>query len=186
MKIFRWKAATAALLMGMMFASQSVPAYTQSSQDRRDGRDRDRFEDRRQTRDRVDERRQTRNRVEQRDRTRGQRQTNYRRPGRVVYNYDWNRPEPRYGRSYRPERYYRSGYEPMRVNRSTRIYRGHDDRYYCRRSDGTTGLIVGAALGGLLGGQLDRGQSNIASILIGAGAGGLLGREIDRGNLNCR
>jgi opacity protein-like surface antigen len=111
---------------------------------------------------------------------------NGRRPGKVVYQYDWNRPDPRYGRNYRPDRYYRSGYAPIRVTRQTRIYRGYDDRYYCRRSDGTTGLIVGAALGGLLGGQLDRGRSNTASILIGAGAGALLGREIDRGNLSCR
>ena len=110
----------------------------------------------------------------------------YRRPGRPVYSYDWNRPDPRYGRSYRPDRYYRGGYQPIRVDRRTRIYRGYDDRYYCRRSDGTTGLIVGAALGGLLGGQIDRGQSNIAGILIGGGAGALLGREIDRGGVNCR
>jgi uncharacterized protein YcfJ len=110
----------------------------------------------------------------------------YVRPGRPVYSYDWNRPDPRYGRYYRPDRYYRSGYAPIRVDRRTRIYRGYDDRYYCRRSDGTTGLIVGAALGGLLGSQIDRGQSNVAGILIGGGAGALLGREIDRGNLNCR
>jgi hypothetical protein len=110
----------------------------------------------------------------------------WRRPGKSVYNYDWNRPDPRYGKRYRPDRYYRGGYQPIRVTRNTRIYRGYDDRYYCRRSDGTTGLIVGAALGGLLGSQLDRGYSNTAGILIGGGAGALLGREIDRGNLNCR
>lgn len=110
----------------------------------------------------------------------------YRRPGRVVYAYDYNRPDPRYGRYYRPDRYYRAGYAPIRVDRRTRIYRGYDDRYYCRRSDGTTGLIVGAALGGLLGSQIDRGQSNIAGILIGGGAGALLGREIDRGGVSCR
>ncbi|WP_150291238.1 glycine zipper 2TM domain-containing protein [Sphingobium estronivorans] len=114
------------------------------------------------------------------------RRTAWTRPGRVIYNYDWNRPDPRYGRYYRADRYYRGGYEPIRVTRNTRIYRGYDDRYYCRRSDGTTGLIVGAALGGLLGGQLDRGYSNTAGVLIGAGAGALLGREIDRGGLNCR
>ena len=96
------------------------------------------------------------------------------------------RPDPRYGRYYRPDRYYRAGYAPIRVDRRTRIYRGYDDRYYCRRSDGTTGLIVGAALGGLLGSQIDRGQSNIAGILIGGGAGALLGREIDRGGVSCR
>ena len=99
------------------------------------------------------------------------------RPGRVIYSYDWNRPDPRYGRYYRPDRYYRGGYESIRVTRNTRIYRGYDDRYYCRRSDGTTGLI---------GSQLDRGRSNTAGILIGGGAGALLGREIDRGSLNCR
>ena len=110
----------------------------------------------------------------------------WKRPGGAIYSYDWNRPDPRYGRYYRPDRYYRSGYEPIRVDRGTRIYRGYDDRYYCRRSDGTTGLIVGAALGGLLGSQLDRGRSNTAGILIGGGAGALLGREIDRGNLSCR
>ncbi|MCP1468967.1 uncharacterized protein YcfJ [Sphingobium sp. OAS761] len=110
----------------------------------------------------------------------------YRVPGRVVYRYDYNRPDPRYGRYYRADRYYRSGYAPIRVTRGTRIYRGYDDRYYCRRSDGTTGLIVGAALGGLLGSQLDRGRSNTTGILIGAGAGALLGREVDRGSLSCR
>src|SRR3546814_4702622 len=36
----------------------------------------------------------------------------YQRPGRVIYSYDWNRPDPRYGRYYRPDRYYRGGYEP--------------------------------------------------------------------------
>ena len=105
-------------------------------------------------------------------------------PGYAAY--DYNRPDPRYGRYYRADRYYRSGYEPIRVTRATRIYRGYDNRYYCRRSDGTTGLIVGAALGGLLGSQIDQGRSNTAGVLIGAGAGALLGREIDRGNLNCR
>ena len=101
-------------------------------------------------------------------------------------NYDWNRPDPRYGRSYRPDRYYRTGYAPIRVDRRTRIYRGYDNRYYCRRNDGTTGLIVGAALGGLLGNQIAQGQSNLLGTLIGGGAGALLGREIDRGGVSCR
>ena len=133
-----------------------------------------RGDDRHYARDRDDHR--DRDRDWYRDRDHGR---------RVVYNYDWNRPDPRY-RGYYAERYYRGGYAPIRVNRYTRIYRGHYDRYYCRRSDGTTGLIVGAALGGLLGNSLQRGNSNLAATLIGAGAGGLLGREIDRGSLNCR
>jgi len=103
----------------------------------------------------------------------------------IVYNYDYNRPDPRY-RGYYANHYYRSGYQPVRVTRQTRIYRGADDRYYCRRPDGTTGLIVGAALGGILGNSIDRGQSSIMGTLLGAGAGALLGREIDRGGVSCR
>lgn len=110
------------------------------------------------------------------------RDRHYRRP---VYGYDWNRPDPRY-RGYYADRYYRGGYDPIRVTRHTRIYRGYDDRYYCRRSDGTTGLIVGATLGALLGNELGRGQSNLAATLMGGGVGALLGREIDRGDLVCR
>lgn len=59
-------------------------------------------------------------------------------------------------------------------------------RWYCRRDDGTTGLIVGAAIGGLLGNEVARGDSRTVGAIIGAGAGALLGREIDRGGVTCR
>ncbi|RVT41861.1 glycine zipper 2TM domain-containing protein [Sphingobium algorifonticola] len=71
-------------------------------------------------------------------------------------------------------------------NRNARIYRGGDGRYYCRRQDGTTGLIIGAAVGGLLGNRIDNGNSSLLGTLLGAGGGALLGREIDRGNVRCR
>lgn len=100
--------------------------------------------------------------------------------------YDWNRVERGQGRYY-ADRYYRTGnYRPIRVNRQTRIYRGYDNRYYCRRSDGTTGLIVGAIGGGVLGNLIGSGDSKLVTTLIGGGAGALLGREIDRGNVSCR
>lgn len=108
-----------------------------------------------------------------------------RRAPRVVYAYDYNRPDPRY-RGYYAERYYRGGYAPVRVTRSTRIYRGNDNRYYCRRSDGTTGLIIGAAVGGLLGDQIDQGRSSILGAVLGAGAGAMIGRSVDRGEVVCR
>ena len=157
--------------------------FARDQRDARHERDRDIREARRDYReDRRDARRDWRN-----DRRHDNgRHNGWKRPGKTVYNYDWNRPDRRYGTRYRPDRYYRSGYEPIRVTRNTRIYRGYDDRYYCRRSDGTTGLIVGAALGGLLGNQLDRGGSNLLTTLIGGGAGALLGREIDRGGVSCR
>lgn len=84
--------------------------------------------------------------------------------------------------------YYEQGRDmgPRRLGRDDRIWRGNDGRYYCRRSNGTTGLVVGAALGGLLGNQVaGRGDRTLGTIL-GAAGGGLLGREIDRGNVTCR
>ena len=109
-------------------------------------------------------------------------------PDRVVIinRYDYNRPDPRY-RGYYANNYYRTGnYRPIIVDRQTRIYRGTDDRYYCRRSDGTTGLIMGAIVGGVLGDRIDRGRSSILGAVLGASAGGLLGRELDSGRVVCR
>ena len=104
----------------------------------------------------------------------------------IINRYDYNRPDPRY-RGYYADRYYRTnGYRPIRVTRDMRIYRGYDGRYYCRRSDGTTGLIIGALVGGVIGDRLDRGHSSILGAVLGASAGGLLGRELDRGEIVCR
>ena len=101
--------------------------------------------------------------------------------------YDYNRPDPRYG-SYDAGRYYRTDprYQEYRLQQNDRIYRGRDGRYYCRRSDGTTGLIVGAAAGGTLGAIIAPGGSEVLGALIGGAAGALLGREVERGEVRCR
>jgi uncharacterized protein YcfJ len=80
---------------------------------------------------------------------------------------------------------YRAGgrYQPRRLARGDEIYRGHDGRYYCRRSDGTTGLVLGALAGGLLGNLIG---GNQLGTLLGAGGGAVLGRSIDRGQIRCR
>lgn len=122
------------------------------------------------------------------DRGRDQRGDNWRsqdRNWRNWRNYDYNRVE-RGAPRYYAENYYRGGYRPIRVTRQTRIYRGNNGNFYCRRNDGTTGLVVGAALGGVLGNSLSSGNSGLLGTLLGAGAGGLLGREIDRGGVSCR
>jgi hypothetical protein len=101
-------------------------------------------------------------------------------------NYDWNRPDPRYG-GYDAARYYHPGsYRERRLTRYDRIYRGSDGRYYCRRSDGTTGLIVGGVLGGLLGNAVANGHSTTLATILGASGGALLGKSIDKGNVRCR
>src|SRR5262245_46254733 len=46
-------------------------------------------------------------------------------------------------------------YEPRRLGRNDHVWRGRDGRYYCRRDNGTTGLIIGAAAGALLGRTID-------------------------------
>ena len=65
-----------------------------------------------------------------------------------------------------------------------REYRG-DDGYARYRpvkkcSNGTTGAIVGAIAGGLLGRVIDTGGDRSVGTLLGAGAGGLAGRAIER------
>ena len=83
------------------------------------------------------------------------------------------------GRNWEPSQHYRSGkYRERRLSRNDRIYKGRDGRAYCRRNDGTTGLVVGV-LGNLVGG-------GTLGTLLGAGGGAVLGRSIDRGNVKCR
>lgn len=88
----------------------------------------------------------------------------------------------------RSDRYDRRGRykEPRRLSRNDRIWRGNDGRYYCKRDNGTTGLVIGAAVGGLLGNQVAGSGDKTIGTIIGAVGGGLLGREIDRGELKCR
>lgn len=82
---------------------------------------------------------------------------------------------------YQPSRSYYA--EP--VYRDTRVWRGNDGRTYCRKRDGTTGLIVGAAAGALLGREIDtRGNRTLGTIL-GAAAGAYLGKEVAQGG-GCR
>jgi hypothetical protein len=95
----------------------------------------------------------------------------------------------RFSTSYDAQRYYRDGpqYSERRLTESDEVYRGSDGRYYCKRSDGTTGLIVGGAGGALIGNAVDGGHDRVAGTLIGGALGALLGRSIDRdSDIRCR
>lgn len=111
----------------------------------------------------------------------------YGRPSGNWRSYDYNRPDPRYG-SYDPSRYYRDDprYAERRLGPNDRIYRGSDGRYYCRRPDGTTGLIIGGIAGGVLGNVIAPDGSETLGTILGALAGAAIGREIDRDNIRCR
>lgn len=65
-------------------------------------------------------------------------------------------------------------------------WRDRDGRWRCRRADGTTGLVVGAVGGALLGRTIDRRGDRTLGTVLGAIGGGLLGREIERGGNRCR
>ena len=88
---------------------------------------------------------------------------------------------------YDPSRYYRSGdYQERTLSADERVYAGNDGRYYCKRSDGTTGLIVGGAAGGVLGNVIDGGHSRVVGTLLGGAVGALAGKSIDQNNSQVR
>ena len=166
----RIKTAIVALLLASFVGFEALPAAAQGRNRRARQEDRsDRREDRRDRReDRWDRREDRWDRREDRWDRRNDRNTYW----------DAARYYRRDDRRYRPRRLYRSDW----------IYRGSDNRYYCRRDDGTTGLIIGGLAGGLLGNTIAPGGSKALGTILGGGAGALLGRSIDRngGNVTCR
>jgi hypothetical protein len=168
----RIKTTTAVLLLASFAGLQPLPAQAHDQQ-RRD-RYEDRWDRREDQRDRREDRRDRRE--DKRDRREDRRD---RRDDRYdVHNSYWD-----------ASRYYRHDnrrYHPRRLSRNDRIYRGSDNRYYCRRDDGTTGLIVGGISGGVLGNICAPGGSKVLGTVIGAGAGALIGKAIDDGDIICR
>ena len=67
-----------------------------------------------------------------------------------------------------------------------KIWRDSQGRYRCKRPNGTTGLIVGAAGGALLGRAIDTHGERATGTILGAAAGALLGRHVDRTRVRCR
>jgi hypothetical protein len=65
------------------------------------------------------------------------------------------------------------------------VYRDNDGRYYCKRDDGTTGTIVGAIAGGVLGNVIAPGGSKTLGTILGAGGGAIAGRAIDKNDTRC-
>lgn len=67
-----------------------------------------------------------------------------------------------------------------------RVWRDSDGRLRCKRPNGTTGLIVGAAGGALLGRAIDTRGERATGTILGAAAGALVGRQIERSRVRCR
>ena len=95
----------------------------------------------------------------------------------------------RYRRSYDDNYYSRSGnYYGEPVYRNTQVWRGQDGRTYCRKKDGTTGLIIGAAAGALIGRSVSGYGDRTLGTVIGGALGALLGKQVaqNTGNSRCR
>jgi len=103
------------------------------------------------------------------------------------YGYGSDGRDP-YATDYDASRYYRDDprYQERRLGANDEVYRGSDGRYYCKRSDGTTGLIVGAAGGALLGRAVDTHGERATGTILGAAAGALIGRSVERSRVRCR
>jgi hypothetical protein len=109
----------------------------------------------------------------------------YRDRGYANDDYSW-----RGGSSdWEPSRYYREDprYTERPLSSTDEVYRGSDGRYYCRRSDGTTGLVVGAGVGALVGHGIDSHGERTTGTVIGGVLGALLGRQVERSSdISCR
>lgn len=100
--------------------------------------------------------------------------------------YDYNNPDPRYG-GYYADNYYRNDprYRERMLSSNDRVYRGRDGRYYCRRSDGSTGLVIGGAVvGGVAGNLIAPGGSQTLGTILGAVGGAALGASVANRNNN--
>lgn len=68
-----------------------------------------------------------------------------------------------------------------------KTWRDSQGRTRCRRSNGTTGLLIGGAAGALAGRAIDGGRNRTVGTIAGAAAGALLGREVDKSRgFRCR
>jgi outer membrane lipoprotein SlyB len=67
-----------------------------------------------------------------------------------------------------------------------KVWRDSQGRLRCKRPNGTTGLIIGAAGGALVGRAIDTHGERATGTIIGAAAGALLGRSVERSRVRCR
>ena len=94
--------------------------------------------------------------------------------------YDRGYEQRGYDRGYRDDRVYRGD----RGYYGDRGYRGYRGGQRC--NSGTTGTIVGAIAGGLLGRTIDTGGDRTLGTVLGGVGGALAGREIERSSSSRR
>lgn len=101
-------------------------------------------------------------------------------------NYDDDWRDRRDRRRWRDDRRGRDWDDRRHDRYDGRYWKDRDGRLRCRRDDGTTGLLVGAGVGALLGRTIDTRGDRTVGTLLGGALGAVVGREIDRGEVRCR
>ncbi len=83
--------------------------------------------------------------------------------------------------------YYRDGdYQDRVLTSNDRVYYGSDGRYYCKRPDGTAGLVIGGVTGGVLGNVIAPGGSKTLGTLLGTAGGAAIGNAVEKNSTHCR
>ncbi len=100
----------------------------------------------------------------------------------AAQGYQHGRHHSRYDDGYNRYRGGHDRYYDRRGYYTGPTWRGRDGRYYCHRSNGTTGLLIGGVAGALVGRSIDRYGDRTPGTLLGALGGALLGQAIDKDN----
>jgi hypothetical protein len=79
-----------------------------------------------------------------------------------------------------------NGREYHRTDNGIRYWQGEDGRNYCRKPNGTTGLLIGGVAGALIGRSIDTRGDRAVGTILGAAGGALIGREVERSGARCR
>lgn len=75
---------------------------------------------------------------------------------------------------------------PQTMNEDDEVWKDENGQLRCKRKNGTTGLVIGAVVGGIFGNVIFGGDAKTVGTILGAVGGGLLGRSIERGDAKCQ
>ncbi len=75
---------------------------------------------------------------------------------------------------------------PQAVGEKDEVWKDENGQLRCKRKNGTTGLVIGAVVGGLFGNTVFGGDAKALGTILGAVGGGLLGRSIEKGEAKCQ